>query len=238
MCGRFQSVRFLTPIELSNFPSDTKIIKNKPDSETRATCTLQKMKPGWIAESSWGYILCTTQGQRTTKNVCSCKPSYRLHHASLTGKSSLLTKERWGQCPRYRGWEGTGWPKSWELRQESNKRQSADDQLGHQPGEGIVSGDAFCIILKNLIQGGCPHSSKPHASTLTCCLLTNMQREICSTAFLMPAQSTSIAIWCFQTGEFPVTNYKLKHWKKPPGLTRPSTGRPIPLGQSSKLFQN
>ena len=115
MCGRFQSVRLLTPTELSNFPSDTKIIKNKPDSETRATCTLQMMKPGWIAESSWGYILCTTQGQRTTKNVCSCKPSYRLHHASLTGKSSLLTKEKWGQCPRYRGWEGTGWPKSWKL---------------------------------------------------------------------------------------------------------------------------
>ena len=106
MCGRFQLVRFLTPIELSNFPSNTKIIKNKPESKTRATCTLQKMKPGWIAESSWGYILCTTQGQRTTKNVCSCKPSYRLHHASLTGKSSLLTKEKWGQCPRYRGWEG------------------------------------------------------------------------------------------------------------------------------------
>lgn len=122
--------------------------------------------------------------------------------------------------------------------QQSNKQQSADGQLGHQPGEGTVSGDAFCIILKNLIQGGCPHSSMPHASTLTCCLLTNMQREICSTAFLMPAQSTSIAIWCFQTGEFPVTNYKLKHCKKPPGLTRPSTGRPIPLGQSSKLFQN
>ena len=27
--GRFQSVRFLTPIELSNFPSDTKIIKKQ-----------------------------------------------------------------------------------------------------------------------------------------------------------------------------------------------------------------
>ena len=29
--GRFQSVRFLKPIELSNFPSDTKLIKNQAE---------------------------------------------------------------------------------------------------------------------------------------------------------------------------------------------------------------
>ena len=235
MCGRFQLVRFLTPIELSNFPSNTKIIKNKPDSETRATCTLQKMKPGWIAESSWGYILCTTQGQRTTKNVCSCKPSYRLQHASLTGKSSLLTKEKSGQILTTEDERGQDDQSHGNFWQQSNKRQSADGQLGHQPGEGIVSGDALCIILKIFIQGGCPHSSMPHASTLTCCLLTNTQ--CCYLLFTLFA-IYSIVIWCFQTGEFPVTNYKLSHWKKPPGLTRPSTGRPIPLDQSSKLFQN
>ena len=35
--GRFQSVRFLTPIELSNFPSDTKIIKKQAQQHQQKT---------------------------------------------------------------------------------------------------------------------------------------------------------------------------------------------------------
>lgn len=36
------------------------------------------------------------RGSRTSKNICSCKPIYRRYHACLTGKSSVLTKEKWG----------------------------------------------------------------------------------------------------------------------------------------------
>ena len=41
-------------------------------------------------------------------------------------------------------------------------------------------------------------------------LSVNQQAELCSTALLMPAQSTGIAFWCLPTGEFPVTNHILQ----------------------------
>ena len=41
-------------------------------------------------------------------------------------------------------------------------------------------------------------------------LSIDQQAELCSTALLMPAQSTGIAFWCLPTGKFPVTNHILQ----------------------------
>ena len=41
-------------------------------------------------------------------------------------------------------------------------------------------------------------------------LSVDQQAELCSTALLMPAQSTGIAFWCLPTGKFPVTNHILQ----------------------------
>ena len=54
--------------------------------------------------------LCTTCASRSSKNICTCKPIYEWHHASLTNKSSVLTRgARSNLLYSYRAWKGMGW---------------------------------------------------------------------------------------------------------------------------------
>ena len=168
----------------------------------------------------WGSIPGTTQvpGEIAAghqKIYAALEPFYKWHHSFLTGNRSVSTKEECGAISTLQRMRGNGmteasaeWIQDWTIFAKAARAAVVWANVSK------LLMDSWVISLNKTLYWTfharrvfllC-YASYWHTELLS----IDLQAELCSTALLMPSQSTSIAFWRFPTVEFPLSNHKLQ----------------------------